>query len=192
MRKQVQLVALLVALALCQQSSSQSVIEAPLVRGIASVRIAGELFVAVWRVEPEALEIYRSTVLTKSNLVATFYNKGPDWQTLNAIDEGAVGGFQLRTIAEEGPYGGTTLFTYAKSNRTFRRSYSSENISDVVDMLEAGYPIVLEYLGGRAVATDKVRIHVWRNDSFVPFSTVRIGDLHSPSTIRRLVATLPI
>lgn len=163
--------------------------ELPDTKGVASIRANGHMYLAVWRHSPQkdSLEIYSSGQCTDANRVASFDDPGIWWQSLSAIEDGAVVGFQVRSTAGEGWYGATKLFMY--DGKQFRKSYDSGEISEVTDLNGDGFPEVLEFLSDKGNPIGKVNIYIWRRDKFDMLTTVAAGELHSAKLVALLNST---
>ncbi|MGB7624952.1 MAG: FG-GAP repeat protein [Terriglobia bacterium] len=160
--------------------------ELPNIKGVASIRTEGRMYLAIWRhtAEKDLLDIYDSHQCTESSRVASFEDTGIWWQSLSAIEDGAIVGFQVRTTVEEGWYGATKLFMY--DGKKFNKSYASGEISEVTDLNGDGFPEVLEFLGNKGDPTGKVRVHVWRGSTFDMLTTVTANKLYSSKLIALL------
>jgi hypothetical protein len=144
------------------------------------------VYLAVWRHSPrkDFLEIYYTGHCTDADRVASFDDPGIWWQSLSAIEDGAVVGFQVRATAGEGWYGATKLFMY--DGKKFSKSYDSGEISEVTDLNGDGFPEVLEFLSEKGNPTGKVHIYVWRGNKFEMLTTVAADELYSAKVVARL------
>jgi hypothetical protein len=139
---------------------AQSVCQLPDVKGIASFRTEGRIYVGVWRQSEQKnlLEIYSSQKLSAGERVASFEDDGVYWQSLSSISDGALVGFKIRTTVGEGWFGATKLYVY--DGGEFRKVFDSGEVSEVLDLNGDGYPEVIEFLGSQSNPNDEVRISV--------------------------------
>jgi hypothetical protein len=112
-------------------------------RGVASVLIGSERFIAVWTGDAgdQKLEIYGMKKYPTVRLVNQFTNPEVPFQSLTAVQDGAVAGFQLRRDAPEGWFGGTIVYFYVQGS--FRKVFESEDEAELLDVNGDGYPEAL-------------------------------------------------
>jgi len=161
----------------------------PNVAGVATIRADGT-FLAVWRHADyeETLDIYRGLQCSDANRVAHFADKETRWQSLVAIEDGIVLGFRVRANAGDNWFGATKLFMY--DGHSFRKSFESGEISEVMDLDGDGYPEVVEFLKDKGRPLGKVRVWIWRKGQFKLLTTVTAAELYSAKLLS-LISNAP-
>src|SRR5450432_4167874 len=106
----------------------------PGLRGVASVRVGSTTFIAVWVETPQAqaLEIYamKPSKYPDVELVVELKDNGFPWQSITAVQDGAVAGFLVRRTAGEGWFGASALYLYVEGS--FQESICIRQRSRVV------------------------------------------------------------
>lgn len=153
-------------------------------KGLASIRSDGRTYVAVWNQTDRnnRLDIYDSLGCT--NRIAEFSDNGVWWQSISAIPDGALLGFQVRSTAGEGWFGSTKLFLY--DGHTFVKAFDSGEEAELLDLNGDGYPEIVEFLDGRGTPSGRVRINAWGGKSFHPVATVKAVDMFSAKVLTQL------
>lgn len=157
----------------------------PDVYGVATIR-GDRTYLAIWKHtdEKEILDIYAGLDCSDANRVAHFEDNGIHWQSLSAIEDYAVLGFQVRTTAGDDWFGATHLFMY--DGKSFRKSFDSGETAEVVDLNGDGYPEVLEFVGGKGHPAGRVRVWIWRKGQFELLTTVSAAELYSAKVLSLL------
>jgi hypothetical protein len=155
-------------------------------RGVASVHVESERFIAVWTGDAghETLEIYAMKKYPNVRLVNQFEDRDIPFQSLTAIQDGAVAGFQIRRTAGEDWFGATLLYFYVAGK--FKKVFETGDVAELLDVNGDGYPEVLEYQGDRSDPASKVKISVWKDDKYQYLATVPLSRLFLPSTRNRI------
>ncbi len=123
-------------------------LDAPGLRGVASVRVESAIFFGVWTETPrdQALKIYG---MKRNNptvqLIDEFKDDGVPWQSVTAIQDSAIVGFQVRRATGEGWCGATLIYFYVGGH--FRKVFESGDVAELFDLTGDGYPHMLEYRG---------------------------------------------
>jgi hypothetical protein len=164
------------------------ILGSPGLRGVASVRVGSTIFIAVWVESPQAhaLEIYgmKPSKYPDVQLVVELKDNGFPWQSITAVQDGAVAGFLVRRTAGEGWFGASVLYLYVEGR--FKKVFESGSVADLLDLNGDGYPEVLEYQGDKADSGAKVKISVWKNDRYHYLATVPLTQLYSSKIKNRI------
>ena len=162
-------------------SRVDQLLDAPGLRGVASVRVGSTTFIAVWTETPQdqTLEIYgmRISKLPAAQLIDRFKDHGFPWQSLTAVQDGAVAGFQVRRTTGEGWFGATLVYFYVDGK--FKKVFESGDVAELFDLNGDGYPEALEYRGDKSDPSCRVKISVWKNNRYQPLGTVPLSRLFS-------------
>jgi hypothetical protein len=155
-------------------------------KGVASVHVDRATFIAIWTENPhsQTLEIYEVSKYPTVRLVNRFEDHDVPFQSLTAIQEGAVAGFQVRREVGEGWFGATLLYFYVGGK--FGKVFETGDIAELLDVNGDGYPEVLEYHGGKDDPACKVTISVWRDHKYQYLMTVPLGQLFLRDTRKRI------
>jgi hypothetical protein len=155
-------------------------------KGVASVRVDPATFIAIWTENPQSqtLEIYEMSKYPSVRLVNRFEDRDVPFQSLTAIQDGAVAGFQVRREVGEGWFGATLVYFYVAGK--FRKVFETGDIAELLDVDGNGYPEALEYQGGKDDPACKVKISVWKDDKYQYLMTVPLSQLFLPDTRRKI------
>jgi hypothetical protein len=157
----------------------------PTFRGVASVRVESTTYIGLWTENPQSqkLQIFEMDKYPAVKLVAEFKDPDVRWQSLTAIQDGAVAGFQVRRTTGEGWFGATTAYFYMDGR--FRKVFESGNVAEFVDLDGDGYPEALEYKGEKSDPACRVKISAWRKGKYQFIGTVPVSQLFSFQTRKR-------
>jgi|GEM_PF-2540898 len=168
------------------------ILATPGLRGVASVRVGSTIFIAVWvdSTGAQALKIYgmKPNKYPDVDLVVELKDDGFPWQSITAVQDGAVAGFLVRRTAGEGWFGASVLYLYVEGR--FKKVFESGSVAELFDLNGDGYPEVLEYQGDKADSGAKVKISVWKNDRYQYLATVPLTHLYSSETKNRIARFL--
>jgi hypothetical protein len=163
-------------------------LDRPDLRGVASVHIdsAKARFIAIWTENPQSqtLEIYEMSKYPTVRLVNQFEDRDVPFQSLTAIQDGAVAGFQVRRTTGEDWFGATLLYFYVAGK--FMKVFETGDVAELLDVNGDGYPEVLEYQGDRSDPSCKVKISVWKDDKYQYLTTVPLSQLFLRRTRNRI------
>jgi hypothetical protein len=173
-------------------SRVDQLLDTPRLRGVASVRVGSTTFIAVWTETPQdqTLEIYgmRISKYPAVQLIDEFKDHGFPWQSLTAIQDGAVAGFQVRRTTGESWFGATMVYFYVGGR--FKKVFESGDEAELFDLTGDGYPEALEYQGDKADPASKVKISVWKNNRYQYLTTVPVTELYSSETRSKITRFL--
>jgi hypothetical protein len=165
-----------------EASRVDQLLDTPSLKGVASVRIQPATFIAVWTKTPQdqTLEIYEMQKYPTVRLINKFKDRDVPWQSLTAIQDGAVAGFQIRRTTGEGWLGTTLIYLYVEGQ--FKKVFESGNEAELFDLTGDGYPEVIEYEGDKGSRRAQVRISAWKNNQYHYVMMVPIDKLSSTET----------
>lgn len=158
----------------------------PNVREVASVRLGATMFIGTWSETPQdqVLRIYEMSEYPNVHLINEFEDHDVPWQSLTAIQDAAVIGFQVRRTTGEGWFGATLVYLYVQGE--FKKVFESGALAEMFDLNGDGYPEALEYQDDKSNLKCRVKINVWKDDRYQYVMTVPLDRLVSSETRKRI------
>lgn len=155
--------------------------------GLASTRISGILFVAVWqRVDAGNEWIdFLSNEGGRWNRLSTIRNDTYAWQSISSLPDGRIDGFVVRSEAEGFWYGNSKVFVVLQGR--VKQVFDNLAPTEIIDLNHDGYPELIASSWPDGDGTPQTsEVYVWEKDTYKKLLTVRFRHRYSATVVARI------